>query len=58
MAEPALRSASGHVCPLMDKAMMVRKLGPETNMVWMVRELSGCRNRNKVANMCRVVPIL
>lgn len=47
----------GHVCPLLDKAKLLGEFGADINAVWIVRELSGCRNRNKLANMCRALPI-
>jgi len=49
--------ACNHLCPLLDKAELIRAFGPETNVVWIVRELSGCKNRNKVANMCQALPL-
>jgi hypothetical protein len=45
--------ACGYRSRSFDKAMLLRELGPATNVIWAIRELMGCRNRNKVSNMCR-----
>jgi hypothetical protein len=40
-----------------DRDLLARELGPATNVIWAVRELIGCRNRNKMANHCRAYPV-
>lgn len=50
--------ACGQAGAVSTKAKLILEFGAETNVVWLCRELSGCRNRNKVSNMCRATPIL
>jgi hypothetical protein len=50
--------ACNHVCIPADRDKFIQAMGPETNVVWAVRTISGCRHRNKVGNMCQAIPIL